>query len=80
MRAFPHATVAPTQHCRALCAAAPMEGAMHRSNLACDDDETPPPEPVPDHLTAIFVWLESGDDAPEDAPQELTTLYPDPPG
>ena len=46
-----------------------MEGVMYQA----DDDETP----IDDPLNVIFQWIESDDDdAPEDAPQELTTLYP----
>ena len=54
-----------------------MEGAMSRPDC---DDENPIQLPDPDPLTAIFEWIESDGDALEDAPQELTALYPDPPG
>lgn len=53
-----------------------MEGDMHQDAPNQTDDD----KPDPDHLTAIFVWLESDGDAPEDALQELTVLYPDLPG
>ena len=52
-----------------------MEGDMHQVD---DDNDSPPPPPDP--LTVIFEWLESADDAHEDAPQAPTVQCPAPQG
>ena len=71
----PHASWLPNVALARIVRGIFMEGDMHQDVPTQTNDK-----PDPDHLTTIFVWLESDDDAPADEPQELTVLYPDLPG
>ncbi len=73
MRVSTHATVACDAAVLRVVRGNSMESDMHQL-----DDDTPilPPDP----LTIIFEWIESDDDALEDAPQAPTVQCPAPQG
>ncbi len=72
MRVSTHATVACDAAVLRVVRGSSMESDMHQLN---DDDA---PIPPPDPLTVIFEWIESDDDALEDAPQAPTVQCPAP--
>lgn len=73
MRTTPHASW-PQRSTVARCARHFMEDTMVQFE---PDDDAPTP-PADDPLTTIFQWIETDDDAHEDAPLEPTVQHPVP--